>query len=127
MADPGGHCLQPAAPFAGRIAIPARRHGCPGYDEWYVFESPQELGRLFHGNFFEFHSRRGEILVFVNSPAFVLHDPEPYMPGMLDLFWDPIEEIEPQSFVADGQAYLTLVTKNQKLTDRVQEGLSALL
>jgi hypothetical protein len=58
----------------------------PGYDEWYVFETPRELGRVFHGNFFEFQAGRGEILTFVNTFAFVLHDPEPYMPGILSIF-----------------------------------------
>jgi hypothetical protein len=26
----------------------------PGHDEWYVSESPRDLGRLYNGNYFEF-------------------------------------------------------------------------
>ncbi len=83
----------------------------PGYDEWYVFETRRNLGRVYQGNYFEFQPARGEILVFVNSPAFVLHDPEPYMPGILDIFWNQLEIIEPETFIADGQDCLTLVSR----------------
>jgi hypothetical protein len=38
---------------------------------------------------------RSEILVFVNSPAFVLRDSEPYLPGILDTFWNQLKMTEP--------------------------------
>jgi hypothetical protein len=98
----------------------------PGYDEWYVFETPRGIGRVFRGNYFEFQPGRGEILVFVNSPAFVLNDPEPYMPGILDIFWNQLKMIQPETFIADGGECLTLVSKKQGLLDNFQQRLSAL-
>jgi len=28
---------------------------CPCYDEWYVFDTPRDLGQIVHGNIFEFN------------------------------------------------------------------------
>ena len=96
----------------------------PGYDEWYVFETPRKLGRVFQGNPFEFQAGRGEILTFVNHLAFVLHKPDGGMPGMLSIFWDQLKAIEPESFIADGRECLTLVSKNRDLLDRFQQRLA---
>jgi hypothetical protein len=53
----------------------------PGYDEWYVLETPRELARaIFHGNLFDFQPSSTHLLVFVNTFAFVLHDPNPTSP-----------------------------------------------
>ncbi|MDQ6704414.1 MAG: hypothetical protein M3Z85_00465 [Acidobacteriota bacterium] len=98
--------------------------GFPGYDEWYVFDTPRELpGEIFHGNFFEFQPNSAQLLVFVNMFAFVLHDPEPYMPGILELFWKQIERIEPESYIGDGRDCLTVITLNKTLLDAAHERL----
>jgi hypothetical protein len=50
---------------------------CAGYDEWYVFDSPHDLGALCGGNIFESDLRAGKIWTFVNYDAgFALHNPE---------------------------------------------------
>ncbi len=97
----------------------------PGYDEWYVLEAPRDLGRVFHGNYFEFQPGCGQIMVFVNTFAFVLHDPDPYMPGILDIFWNQLELVQPETFIADGRDCLTLVSKNEALIDNTQERLTS--
>jgi hypothetical protein len=61
----------------------------PGYEEWYVLETPSKLGEIFHGNYFDFQPGGETILVFVSMLAFVLHDPHPYLPGILDIFMEP--------------------------------------
>lgn len=98
----------------------------PGYDEWYVFETPRDLGRIFHGNYFEFKPGCGDILVFVNTPAFVLHDSQPYLPGILDIFWNQIKMIDPQTFIADERDFLTFVTKRKMVLENLKERLLAL-
>jgi hypothetical protein len=83
----------------------------PGYDEWYVFEVPHDLGQVFRGNPFEFQSGCGEILVFVNTLAFALHDPDSDVREILDLFWNQLMLIEPETFIADGRDCLALLSK----------------
>jgi hypothetical protein len=96
----------------------------PGYDEWYVFEGPRDLGRLFHGNFFEFQPGCGQVTVFVNMmSAFALHNPEPCI---LDFFWNQLALLQPETFIADGTDCLTLVSKNEALVQHAHERLSAL-
>lgn len=100
--------------------------GYPGYDEWYVFPERRELGEVFRGNFFDFQPGGTQILVFVNMFAFVLHDPAPYMPGILDVFWNQLILIRPETFIADGRDCLTLVSTNEDLILNFQQRLVAL-
>jgi hypothetical protein len=51
------------------------------YDEWYLFESPRDLGNLFQGNVFETSM---QARAFVNFGGFSLHSPE--MRDLADLF-----------------------------------------
>ncbi len=98
----------------------------PGYDEWYVFPEERRLNPVFEGYYFEFKPDAGEILVFVNWFAFVLHDPEPYMPDILDRFWDQLRSIGPAAFIADGRDCLTLVCRDEAIVDTVSSRLNAL-
>src|SRR5580704_4490911 len=73
---------------------------CEGYDEWYVFESPRDLGALCEGNVFESDLEAGTIWTFVNyADGFALHNPE--MSDITSLFWKQIDRIQPESFIAD--------------------------
>ena len=89
----------------------------PGYDEWYVFTEPRTLKSIFHGNFFEFQPETDQMIVFVNMFAFVLHDREPYMPGILDVFWNQLASSAPETFIADGRDCLTFVSRDRALVD----------
>lgn len=62
---------------------------------------------------------------FVSMPAFVLHDPDPYLPGILDLFWNQLMRIQPETFIADGRNCLTLVSINEKLIAHAHALLTA--
>jgi hypothetical protein len=83
-----------------------------GYDEWYVFKSPAELGQLVQGNLFEAPFQSGQVASFVNFGGFSLHDPA--MQALVDLFWMQLESIHPESFVADGDL-LNFVSCDQEL------------
>ena len=95
----------------------------PGYDEWYVFDTPRKLGPLFHGSPFEFQAGRGETINFVNMFAFVLHDDDPNIRGIFNIFWRQLKTFEPETFIADGLDCFTLVSKNRELIDNFQSRL----
>ena len=85
---------------------------CGGYDEWYVFESPHDLGTLCNGNVFESDLPAGKIWTFVNySDGFALHNPD----TLTDLFWKQLERIQPESFIADGGSFMTFVTREASI------------
>ncbi|MCD9186867.1 MAG: hypothetical protein LUM44_10560 [Pyrinomonadaceae bacterium] len=71
-----------------------------GYDEWYVFESPKT---------FENYE------VFINYWCFSL---ENFNSEIRESFWRQIEQINPESFLAEGD-YLVCVTKNESLFERI--------
>lgn len=89
-----------------------------GFDEWYVFEASKDLGSVRHGDF-ESHPTPGLIRVFVNYGDFAPHDSG----GFIDLFWEQLDQIQPQSYVADGNAFLTFVTRDKLLFDAVRKAL----
>ena len=87
---------------------------CEGYDEWYVFESPHDLGALCNGNVFESDLQAGKIWTFVNyDDGFALHNPE--MSDITSLFWKQLDWIQPESFIADCGSYMTFVSRNESI------------
>lgn len=85
---------------------------CAGYDEWYVFDSPPDLGALCHSNVFESELASGKIWTFVNyDDGFSLHNPE--NSAITSLFWKQLDWIQPESFIADGGSFLTFVSRNE--------------
>jgi len=93
-----------------------------GYDEWYVFEAPVDLGEVSHGNPFEAPIKRGQVHVIVNYGGVVLCDPD--MRGLADLFWKQMEWINPESYLGDSHDTLTFVTRNKDLFNPVCQALS---
>jgi hypothetical protein len=85
---------------------------CAGYDEWYVFDPPHDLGALCDGNVFESDLKAGKIWTFVNyDDGFALHNPE--MSDLTSFFWKQLEWIRPESFIADSGSFLTFVSRNE--------------
>jgi hypothetical protein len=92
----------------------AIRHGeCGGFDEWYVFDSPRDLGKIWRDNVFEAPITPGELSVFVNFGGFELHNPE--NKGLTSIFWRQLDWIQPESYIADGYDFLTFVSRNGEL------------
>jgi hypothetical protein len=97
--------------------------GCAGFNEWYVFNSPFDLGELWHGNVFEAPITPGQVCRFVNfGPSFALHDPE--MATLVSLFWKQLDWIQPESYIADADIFLTFVSRNEDIFVAVQNALS---
>jgi hypothetical protein len=94
-----------------------------GWDEWYIFENPTDLGTShLQENIFEVPRGPGHLSVFVNY-CLALHQPE--MESILSLFWLQMEWVRPESYVADND-YLNFVTMNKALFARVHDVVNTL-
>jgi hypothetical protein len=101
-------------------SVETLRHG--GFDEWYIFDSPQELGQVWQGNVFEVPSNSDYISVFVNFGDFSLHNPE--VEALVTLFWKQLDQIQPESYVADGNQFLTFASRDHQLFTDVCKALA---
>ena len=95
-------------------------HG--GYDEWYIFDSPKDLGEIWQGNVFEAPTTPGHISVFINFGYFAPHNPE--VEPLVSLFWQQVDRIQPESYVADGNEFLTFASRDRQLFAAVYEALA---
>jgi hypothetical protein len=94
-----------------------------GWDEWYIFNDPTDLGTShLQENIFEVPRERGHLSVFVNY-CFALHQPE--MESIAILFWQQMHWVRPESYVADND-YLNFVSMNKALFTGVHDAVKAL-
>jgi hypothetical protein len=96
-----------------------------GWDEWYVFENPVDLGALAQPdkNVFEASLTAGEVYAFVNS-NFGLHLPS--MEFMAPYFWKQFEWIRPQTYIAESDYHLMVISADKKLFTAARQVLSGL-
>lgn len=93
------------------------------WDEWYIFNSPTDLGTShLTENIFEVPQEQGHLSILVNY-GFALHPPE--RAKLADIFWPQMARICPESYVADND-YLTFVTANEAIFSRVRDAVKAL-
>lgn len=94
-----------------------------GWDEWYIFEGPADLGTSHIGdNVFEVPHDERHVSVLVNyNFAFHLQDMEVFA----DIFWKQIAWIRPESYVGDNY-FLNFVSKNKSLFVAVRDAVEAL-
>ena len=97
------------------------RHGrCLGFDEWYVFDASVDLGQRVTGNIFEAPVEASRVEIFVNYYHFVLHDATTR--PITEIFWKQIWlRVLPESYIADGDSWLTFVTRDQESIRRSEE------
>jgi hypothetical protein len=93
-----------------------------GFDEWYVFESPTELGKLFRGNVFDGPAEPGHIKVFANFLGFSLHDPD--QGALAALLWQQLEWARPFSYIADTDSRLICILRDEKMFEAVRKALT---
>jgi hypothetical protein len=94
-----------------------------GWDEWYIFGSPADLGTSHLGeNIFELRQEAGHVSVLVNY-GFALNLPEAEHLALL--FWQQIEWIRPESYMADSE-YLNFVSMNKTLFASIRDAVKAL-
>lgn len=94
-----------------------------GYDEWYVFREPFDLG-ISHlaENVFEVPQGQGHLSVFVNYGGFSLSDPK--MNDLAELFWQQMECVRPESYIADG-VLLNFACSNRDLFAAIRTALNS--
>ena len=93
---------------------------CGGYDEWYVFESPRELGVLSRDNIFDMELTPGTVVPLVNYMTFPLSDPRR---ELAERFWKQLAWIQPESYIGDGRDCLIFATRNSALFTSVRARL----
>jgi hypothetical protein len=54
--------------------------------------------------------------------SFALHDPE--MTTLVSLFWKQLDWIQPESYIADADIFLTFVSRNEDIFVAVRNALS---
>ena len=110
--------------YSPRIqSVDKLKHGeCAGFDEWYVFEAPVELGQMFSGNVFEGPLQPGKVAAFVNYSGFSLHTS--IMQDLATLFWRQLEWVCPESYIADGDL-LNFVSRDRSLFASILQALSS--
>jgi hypothetical protein len=92
-----------------------------GFDEWYVFGAPVDLGEKGRGNVFEAPFLAGQVEVFVNfAEGFDLDQPNALVP----LFWRQLNWIKPESYIADTHRLLTFVTIDRNVFNTVRLALT---
>jgi hypothetical protein len=91
-----------------------------GYDEWYVFATPTNLGELVppDRNIFESVIRGGHLHVFVNFGSYAIGGDE----DLSNLFWEQIKWIQPESYIADGDR-LNFATSRKDLFSTVERAI----
>jgi len=94
-----------------------------GWDEWFVFENPADLGGMppQHSNPFTEPLTRGGVQAFVNS-AFGLHREQ----GIAPYFWQQFSWIRPQTYLAENDYFLTVISADKELFSKAFRVLSAL-
>lgn len=97
---------------------------CGGFDEWYVFKHPSDLGHIWHGEVFEAPLTSGQVSTFANFLGFALHNPE--VEDLTRRFWKQLAWVQPESYIADGDLFLTFVTCDAELFGSVQLAISDL-
>ena len=94
----------------------------PGYDEWYVFDRPANVeGAIIHGNPFVEPNipGPGRIMIFVSQLGFRIDADDTVHEGHRHWFWEQIDRIKPESYIADGQDCLTFVTRKHEFLELV--------
>jgi hypothetical protein len=91
-----------------------------GWDEWYIFDSPADLGTShLKENIFEVAQGPGHVRVFVNY-CFALDDPN--MDRLASMFWEQMAWIHPESYIADNDC-LNFATRNKALFASIHDAL----
>jgi len=105
--------------------LPYQRDGwdAPGYDEWYVFESEKRLGQRSEGNLFVALGKAGVIVPFVGIAGFDLSKTDPGIQEVIQPFWKQIDNVDPESYLADGHSCFSFVSRNPEAFDAVYSAM----
>jgi hypothetical protein len=71
---------------------------------------------------FEVPSKSDYISIFVNFGDFAPHNPA--VEALVTLFWKQLYQIQPESYVADGNQFLTFASRDRRLFAEVCQALA---
>jgi hypothetical protein len=101
----------------------------PGFDEWYVFDEPRDLGGILEGNPFlpENAPKPGRLLAFVGWLGFAPGSADPVFQRVQEMFWRQMEWVQPDLYISDGNESLNVVCKDRDLLNSIHRRLSEAL
>ncbi len=102
----GGVAYSPRLESIEGIDYQVHGRGNGGFDEWYLFEVPADLG--------------GEIVALVNY----YFSPDLANDARSVIFWEQIEKFQPESYISDGSECVTFVSRNAGLFQSVCEAFA---
>jgi hypothetical protein len=94
-----------------------------GFDEWYIFKAPADLGELIPDEnpwAEESCGRSGRIVALVNY----YFSPDLPEDARSVIFWDQIEKFQPESYISDGSECVTFVSRDADLFQSVCEAFA---
>ena len=99
-----------------------------GWDEWFVFENPTDLGGMAPqgSNPFAAPLTWGGVHAFVNSNFNLGLHTDNGGNGIAPYFWKQFSWIRPQSYIAESDYFLTFISANKHLFASVCDALTAL-
>lgn len=115
------------SPIVGSLEVGLladRNAAWPEYSELYVLDAMTDIGREFDGELFEFDAQRGELLVFINFPGFALHHESGPHSQLTGWFWQQIDWMRPEGYLADSENHITAVHLDRGLIAQVGDWLS---
>jgi hypothetical protein len=101
----------------------------PGFDEWYMFDEPRDLGGILEGNPFlpENAPKPGRLLAFVGWLGFAPGSADPVSQRVQEMFWRQMEWVQPDLYISDGTESLNVVCKDRDLLNSIHQRLSEAL
>jgi hypothetical protein len=95
-----------------------------GYDEWYAFSKPVDLGQLAsrEQNIFESELALEAVFPLVNYGGFAVHRTQ--AKELVEIFWKQIDRIRPSLYIADGD-YLTIACDDKELFSEIVQALGS--
>jgi hypothetical protein len=92
-----------------------------GYDEWYLFDAPVDLGVVSEGNVFVTPTEVGRVKIFANFYGFSLKDS--LMEPLAAIFWKQLEWMSPHSYIAETDSRLIYASRDEKAFAGVRSSL----
>lgn len=100
----------------------AHKEWCDFFHEWYTFDEFVDLGEVVeHSNIFEDGPRPGRVFRFATFLGFALRD-RGYA-EIVKFFWKQMDFIQPDSYIGDGDRYLSFATRSEPLFEEVVKRL----
>jgi len=97
-----------------------------GWDEWYVFDDPVDLGGMAarESNPFVASLGPGEVYAFVNYNDLGLHRTDNQ--GLALYFWKQFDWIRPRTYIAESGDYLVVISKDREQFATARRALTSL-